>query len=174
MVNGHKREISALSLSRLESSRHAAILAVVGFWDSYEVHVYQIPAFELRCKQAVGSLPRSFLLHDFYDGSSVSHRYLLVGQGDGTATTFAFEGFYNAKDKKYHCDIKEKKDVSLGESPVVLTACSVGGKSAVLASSNRSALFVWGKDSLHHSPVLLKVSHVRSRSQCMMSLAMPS
>ncbi|KAH8114589.1 mono-functional DNA-alkylating methyl methanesulfonate N-term-domain-containing protein, partial [Phellopilus nigrolimitatus] len=139
--------ISALTISPLKPSANFASFVVLGFWSTHEVNVFALPNFELKGKPvSLPHLPRSLLLYDFGDKSSDPHPHLMVGLADGSVFSFPF-----AKGK-----LEEKKVVALGGSPVFLSSCSIDGKPAILASGTRSVLFYWTKDTLGHSPILLK------------------
>jgi DNA damage-binding protein 1 len=46
---------------------------------------------------------------------------------------------------------------SLGDLPVHFTPCRVNGKEAVFAAGSRAMVLTWQRDSIHQSPVILKV-----------------
>ncbi|KAI5118862.1 hypothetical protein M0805_005306 [Coniferiporia weirii] len=146
-VPGKVHEISALSISPIRGGSPYASFVVLGFWASHEVKTFKLPDFEqMEVPIILPHLPRSLLLYEFGDERTESHPYLVVGLANGLVAYLPF-----TKGK-----FGEKKIVALGESPVFLSVCVVNGQPAILASGTRSVLFFWFKDSLSHSPVLLK------------------
>jgi len=93
-------------------------------------------------------LPRSLLIVDFEEGKSTSRRYLVVGQATGRVVAIPFV------DKAL--DLTDKRIITLGDSPVLLTKCCVEGRPTVLATGSRSTLLSWKKDGIFFSPLLLK------------------
>ncbi len=65
-------------------------------------------------------LPRSLLIVDFEEGKSTSRRYLVVGQATGRVVAIPFV------DKAL--DLTDKRIITLGDSPVLLTKCCVEGR----------------------------------------------
>ncbi len=146
------REISAIAFSRAKPSSFYAVRLAVGFWDDFGVQIYSIP--QLACVARTGEmtgLPRSLLIVDFEEGKSTSRRYLVVGQATGRVVAIPFV------DKAL--DLTDKRIITLGDSPVLLTKCCVEGRPTVLATGSRSTLLSWKKDGIFFSPLLLKVCY---------------
>jgi DNA damage-binding protein 1 len=53
-------------------------------------------------------------------------------------------------------EFRDEKIVSLGDSPISLTACEVDGRQTVFACGNRVSILCWEKKRLHYSSLLLK------------------
>ncbi|EJC97967.1 uncharacterized protein FOMMEDRAFT_162310 [Fomitiporia mediterranea MF3/22] len=147
--DGSSSEISALSISPMKRGANFSSFVALGFWSSHEVKVLRLPTFEQidAVPVVMPHLPRSLLLCDFSEEESKPHRYLMVGLANGTVVSmpFAEKGV-----------LGEKKFFGLGGAPVSLSRCEVNDKPAVFASGARSALFYRSKDTLSHSPVLIK------------------
>ncbi|KAJ7714198.1 mono-functional DNA-alkylating methyl methanesulfonate N-term-domain-containing protein [Mycena metata] len=142
--------VSALSCMPLDSSQNAAELIVVAYWQTNDIEILRQVDGKLTsvCKtQPLSAVVRSLLLYDFGAGRD-SHPHLLAGLGDGSFVSFTWD---------------EQKGVlgkpnlaSLGNLPVTLTPCVVDGKRALFAAGSRAMVLLWERDSIHHSPVILK------------------
>lgn len=147
---GETLEASALAFVPPKTGKFASDCIITGFWETREVKAYTLPALELKKEYSASfpCFPNSVVLHDFGDDVARPLMHLLVGLADGSLHSFSVteEG------------LGERKVVSLGDLPISLVRCKVDGLSTVLATGTRASLFFWKKDTLHHSPVLVKVS----------------
>ncbi|KIL67911.1 hypothetical protein M378DRAFT_185481 [Amanita muscaria Koide BX008] len=146
-------EISAVSCTPIDFTRFFTPHIVVSYWGKNAIEIFAIanPTLNSLYKEhQLPSLVRSLLLYNFgTDPSSKGNDYqpyLLVGLSDGSLVTFIW------RDK----ELQEKKLVSLGHAPIILTPCTVEGKRAVLAAGSRATLVSFDKKRLQFSPVSLK------------------
>lgn len=159
---GETLEASALAFVPPKTGRFASDCIILGFWETREIKAYSLPTLELRKEFSVSfpCLPNSVVLHDFGDDIARPLMHLVVGLADGSLHSFSVteEG------------LGERKVVSLGDLPISLVRCRVDGLSTVLAAGTRASLFFWKKDTLHHSPVLVKVSADVATSRSLLTL----
>lgn len=100
---------------------------------------------------SLNALPRSLLLYNF--GSSTQkkdpdyHPHLLVGLADGKVVSFTF------RDR----ELDDQQTFSLGDLPVSLNPCQVENRKAIFAYGSRSSILFWERETIQHSPVILKV-----------------
>jgi DNA damage-binding protein 1 len=147
-------EISAVSCTPLNPSKNFTNYIAASFWGSNRVKLYSPESnFLFICETpSLLALPRSLLLHNF--GQSTGHKepdyhpHLLVGLTDGTAVSYAFR----------NKELVDQNVFSLGDLPVLLSACQVDSRKTVFACGSRSSILFWEKEMLRHSPVILKVS----------------
>lgn len=167
-------EISAISCTPLNPTRAFTQFIVVSYWVCNTIEVFSVTESGFKSIYSSSSLPSlvtSLLLHNFgseQDSKGLDyHPYLLAGLSDGSVATFSWQGQ----------QLKDRKIISLGHAPVsliVYTAAlgssgnsSVGsGKDGsdvktVLAFGNRAIVFSHERNRLVHSPILLKVRHLR-------------
>lgn len=98
------------------------------------------------------ALPRSLLFHNFgHDNSSKGedyHPHLLVGLGDGTLVSYSFR----AK------ALGDERLISLGDIPLSFSVCPGGDRTSLIACGSRTSVLFWGRETLRHTPVTLKVA----------------
>lgn len=142
-------EASALAFVQPKTGKFASDCIILGFWETREIKAYSLPSLELRKEFSVAfpHFPNSVVLHDFGDDVTRPLMHLLVGLADGSLHSFPVS----------EQGLGERKVVSVGDLPISLVRCRVDGLSTVLATGTRASLFFWKKDTLHHSPVLVKV-----------------
>jgi DNA damage-binding protein 1 len=146
-------EISALSCTPLNPSKNFTNYIVASFWGSNCVKLFS-PESNLIviCESpAHSALPRSLLLQNFGQGTSAKdpdyYPHLLVGLTDGTVVSYIF------KNK----ELVDRIIFSLGDLPVFLSPCQVDSRKAVFAYGSRASVLFWERETLRHSPVILKV-----------------
>lgn len=151
--DGFATEISAVSCTPINPSRNFTNYIVASFWGSNCVKLFS-PESNLTviCESPnLLALPRSLLLHNFGQSSNTKdpdyHPHLLAGLTDGTVVSYAF------KNK----ELVDQSIFSLGDLPVLLNACQVDSRKTVFACGSRASILFWEKDTLRHSPVILKV-----------------
>lgn len=150
-------EISAISCTPLNPSKNFTNHIAVSFWGSNQVKlfspkdgglsvIYQSPALR--------ALPRSLLFYNFgKDTSSKAldyHPHLVVGLADGTVVSYSWR----------NNELFDPKTISLGDTPVFLNTCQVDGRKALFACGSRASILFWDKETLRHSPVILKACKV--------------
>ena len=149
-------EIAAISCSPINHSDPFSRYVVVGFWVPHRVEILSLISKNDHLGRVcdpvhVPSLPRSLLLLGFVPPhaptSSEYLSHLLIGLGDGTLVSYSYQ------DQQ----LRDKKTMSLGHSPVSLVRGQVDGRSTVLALGTTAAMLFWGKERLQRSPILLKV-----------------
>ena len=140
-------EVSALRFGRLHGTGSHAKHIIVGFWDEFQVQVYTVSDLTpVGTPVTLSNLPRSLVMVDL-KGNSDS-LFVVVGQGDGIVVAVPFS--------KVGLHVADKKISSLGDSPVHLSTCVVGGRNTVIANGTRCSMVSW-KSSLEFTPILLKV-----------------
>ncbi|KAJ7043868.1 mono-functional DNA-alkylating methyl methanesulfonate N-term-domain-containing protein [Mycena alexandri] len=143
-------QVSALSCMPLDSSQNASELIVVAYWQTNDIEILRQVDGNLTsvCKtQSLSAVVRSLLLYDFGVDCD-SHPHLLAGLADGSFVSFTWDEEKGA--------LGEPNLASLGNLPVSLTPCVVDGKRALFAAGSRAMVLLWERDSIHHSPVILK------------------
>jgi DNA damage-binding protein 1 len=151
--DGFASEISAVSCTPPNSSKNFTNYIAVSFWGSNCVKLFS-PESNLTviCETpSLPALPRSLLLHNFGQSTRTKdpdyHPYLLVGLTDGTVVSFAFQ----------NKELVDQNIFSLGELPVFLSPCQVDSRKTVITCGSRASILFWERETLHHSPVILKV-----------------
>ncbi|KAJ7163276.1 mono-functional DNA-alkylating methyl methanesulfonate N-term-domain-containing protein [Mycena filopes] len=143
-------QVSALSCTPLDSKKSASDLLLVAYWQTNDIEILrQVDGkFISICRtQPLSAVVRSVLLYDF--GSDCdSHPHLLAGLGDGSFVSFTWD--------EENGTLGKPNLTSLGNLPVSLTPCVVDGKRALFAAGSRAMVLLWERDSIHHSPVILK------------------
>lgn len=142
-----------MSISSLKPQQAYSRHLSVAYWGSNVIEILDVTAdlHTIVRSLPLPSLVRSILLYNFGSDTSSKgseyHPYLLAGLADGSIATMSFKGG----------QLTDLKTISLGQFPVHLTACLADGKRAVLAASNRAAIFFVDKGRLLSSPIMLKV-----------------
>ncbi|EIN12704.1 hypothetical protein PUNSTDRAFT_97523 [Punctularia strigosozonata HHB-11173 SS5] len=146
-------DISAVSCLPLNPGNLISAFIAVGFWGSNNVMILcqkgNILELELQT-DPLPALPRSLLLYNF--GTSFGkkdpnyHAHLLIGLADGSLVSYAYA----------RKELKDKKVVPLGASPVSLVPCEANGKKAIFCCGTRAAVVYWDRDRLQNAPALLK------------------
>ncbi|KAJ7645598.1 mono-functional DNA-alkylating methyl methanesulfonate N-term-domain-containing protein [Mycena polygramma] len=146
-------EVSALSCIPVGTSSD---YLAVAYWKTNDIEILrQVPGkgssgrtFELVCRtNPLGAVVRSLLLYDF-GTSDDSHPYLVAGLGDGSLVTFAWN--------EQQGTLGKPSLASLGALPVCFTPYTVGAKNVLFAAGSRAMVLSWERDSIRHSPVILK------------------
>jgi DNA damage-binding protein 1 len=146
-------EISAVSCTPLNPSRNFTHYIATSFWGSNCVKLFSPESNLTRiCETpSLPALPRSLLLHNFGQSTSTKdsdyHPHLLVGLTDGTVVSYAFE----------NKELVDQSIFSLGDLPVFLSVCQVDSRKTVFACGSRTSILFWERETLLHSPVILKV-----------------
>ncbi|KAK7048153.1 CPSF-A domain-containing protein [Favolaschia claudopus] len=145
--------VSALSCTPPDpNSKEPAPFVVVAYWKSNKIEIFQTAEshFVSVCKRdtSLHAVVRSLLPYDFGTAGD-PHPYLLAGFGDGSFASFA----WNEQSKRLD---DEPNLTSLGKLPVHFTPCRVKGKDVLFAGGSRAMVLTWQRDSIHHSPVILK------------------
>ncbi|KAJ7935407.1 CPSF A subunit region-domain-containing protein, partial [Mycena leptocephala] len=148
----HHGEVSALSCTPLDTSSDASEFVVVAYWQTNYIeilHQVQGDFVSVYKTKPLGAVVRSLLLYDF-GSTGDSHPYLLAGLGDGSFLSFP----WNEQQRT----LGDPTLTSLGDLPVCFTPCSVDKKKgkALFAAGTRAMVLLWQRDSIHHSPVILK------------------
>jgi DNA damage-binding protein 1 len=168
-------EIAAISISPIDQTQQKSQYVIVSYWDTNEVAVFAHKRGYNFLKEVIRtgslhSLPRSLLLYNF--GSSQRPRkkdtrltsgylpYLLLGMADGSLTSYTFDDVQKiGKEDQY--SIGDKKTVSLGTTPVSLTAMEPNDSSsaarAVCACGSHASFFFYNQGRLQQAPVLVNV-----------------
>ncbi|KAF8650163.1 hypothetical protein AX16_005397 [Volvariella volvacea WC 439] len=151
-------EISAVSCMPLDPKKPFASLIPVAYWGSniIEVILLDRTGFVSVCKSApLPAVVRSLTLFSFGAAEDAvqntgnhnqSNPHLVAGLADGSIVTFAW------KDKQ----LKDRKIVSLGHTPVALAPCMVEGNRAIFAAGYRAMMLSWDRKRLRYSPIMLK------------------
>jgi DNA damage-binding protein 1 len=146
-------EISAVSCTPLNPSKNFTNYIAASFWGSNRVKLFSPEsALTVICEtRSLPALPRSLLLHNFGQSTSTKdpdyHPYLLVGLTDGTVVSYAF----------MNKELVDQNFFSLGDLPVSLNPCQVDSRKTVFACGSRASILFWERETLRHSPVILKV-----------------
>lgn len=153
MGDNSASEISAISCTPLNPSKNFTNYIAVSFWGSNQVKLFSPKGGSLSviCQtSALRALPRSLLLYNFgKDANSKApdyHPHLLIGLADGTAISYSWR----------NNELSDPKTIPLGDVPVFLNAYQVDGRKALFACGSRASILFWDRDTLRHSPVILK------------------
>jgi hypothetical protein len=172
------KEISAISITPIDRTHHKSRYIVVSCWETNEVAILVHNDQSMTTVLKTGpheSFPRSLLLYNFgldkrpkkKSGESDYLPYLLIGMADGTLTSYAFEAQSTETPKVKKYSLKDKKTVSLGTTPVNLTAVEFDDRPAVCACGSRASFLFHSQGRLQQAPVLVNVcriySHRKSR-----------
>ncbi|KAJ6584701.1 CPSF A subunit region-domain-containing protein [Mycena capillaripes] len=142
----HNREVSALSCTPLDRAGGPSEFIVVAYWKTNEIEIIHQVEGNFKSvyrTKPLGAVVRSLSPYDFD-----SHPYLFAGLGDGSFVSFAWN--------EQQQTLGEPNVTSLGNLPVHFTPCSVDNKRALFAAGSRAMVLSWERDSIHHSPVILK------------------
>ena len=151
--SGSIPEISAISMIRPDQSDYFAKYVAIGLWEPHELHICKLNSLEFVGDPIfLKSFPRSMISQNFGTQRDPCVQ-LLVGQGDGTLTSFSLL-------KKGH--LGARKVMHIGRSPLQLSMCLVHDHPAVLAAGDWSSVIYWEKDSLQQSSVPIKVRPIKS------------
>ena len=106
-------------------------------------------------------MPRSLHFQSYNEPISSPRFQLLVGQGDGRLLSFQF--------KHLEEKLEGPRMMALGDKPIQITPCVVGGSEMMIANGDRSIILFWKDEALKHTPILLKVGsrHSISVSLCL-------
>jgi DNA damage-binding protein 1 len=145
-------EIACVNINPVaqEENPQIAQFCAVGLWTEISVRLLRLPSLEEVRKELLGGeiIPRSVLFTTF-EGV----HYLLVALGDGHVFTFTFDLATGA--------LSNRKKVSLGTQPVVLSKFRSKGQIHVFACSDRPTVIYSHNKKLLYSNVNLKeVSYV--------------
>ena len=156
---GNIGEISTVSCTPQDPSKYFSNYVTVSYWGKNEIEVFVLDRqgfVSVSKSPPLPALVRSAILYNFGSDASTKgadyHPHILAGLADGSVVYFAW------KDKQ----LKDRKTISLGHSPVSLTVCEVDGKRAVFAAGNRATVLSWEKKRVHTSPIMLKVPNLYS------------
>lgn len=148
-------EISAISCTPLNPTRAFSQNIVVSYWETNSIEIFTVAESGFKSVHKSPPLPSlvtSLLLYNFgLDNSpkgSNHHPYLLAGLSDGSVATFTY----------HEQQLKDRKIITLGHTPVNLFPCTVDGTRTLLAAGNRAVVFAFERNRLVHSPILLKVN----------------
>ncbi|CAK4097320.1 unnamed protein product [Aphanomyces euteiches] len=138
-VNEHGRHWEAQNLSTTR--------CIVGLWSELSVSIVSLPTLAIESSVLLGGevLPRSLLSVRFQDKP-----YLLVGMGDGTLLTYTMDG----------SGLHDKKKVSLGAQPILLSPFRSKDVMNVFASSDRPTVIYAQHGKLVFSNVNVKQVNV--------------
>lgn len=147
-------EISAISCTPLNPTRAFSQNVVVSYWESNNVEIFTVAESGFKSVHKSSPLPSlvtSLLLYNFGSDNSPKgsnhHPYLLAGLSDGSVAIFTY----------HEQQLKDRKIVTLGHTPVNLFPCKVDGARTLLAVGDRAVVFAFERNRLVHSPILLKV-----------------
>ncbi|KAG6831954.1 hypothetical protein H0H92_006555 [Tricholoma furcatifolium] len=146
---GSLPEICAISCLPLDPEKKFASHIVVSYWETKTIEVFSIDARGLVSNAITPSLPavaRSVMLYNFTSQGDSPRQYLFAGLVNGSVAYFTW------KDKQ----INDRKILSLGNTPVSLSACQINGQRTVFAAGGRATIFSWEKKRLHNSPIMLR------------------
>lgn len=152
-------EISAVSCTPLNPSKS---YIAASFWGSNCVKLFSPEAnLDRICEpHSLPALPRSLLLHNFGQSTNTRdhdyHPHLLVGLTDGTIVSYALK----SENEGSKLQLVDQNIFSLGDLPVFLSACQVDSRRTVFACGSRASILFWEKETLRHSPVILKVFRI--------------
>ncbi|EGG23107.1 UV-damaged DNA binding protein1 [Cavenderia fasciculata] len=138
-------EISCLDISSFQVGERSKI-CVVGLWTDISLRILSLPTLEQVHKENLGGevIPRSVLMIAF-EGIN----YLLCSLGDGHLFNFIVDTINNT--------LHERKKVSLGNQPIILSKFQLKGTVNVFASSDRPTVIYSSNRKLLYSVVNLKV-----------------
>eukprot|EP00026_Physarum_polycephalum_P001286 Phypoly_transcript_01287.p1 GENE.Phypoly_transcript_01287~~Phypoly_transcript_01287.p1 ORF type:complete len:1113 (+),score=155.47 Phypoly_transcript_01287:258-3341(+) len=139
-----ENDISCLDISPLGDKTSASV-CTVGLWTDISVRVLKLPDLSQVSKELLGGeiIPRSILFATF-DGLD----YLLCALGDGHLFTFNFDAATNT--------LSERKKLSLGTQPILLSKFKSKNAVHVFASSDRPTVIYSNNKKLLYSNVNLK------------------
>lgn len=131
-------------------------------------------------EHAHASLPVSVMLYNFGAPKSSRKRtapasgpeeeneprqYLLIGHADGSITSYVYakHEFKNEgqSTKLVRVELKEKKHMVMGTTPISLTAVEMEGRKAICAAGSRAAFVFYSQGRLQQAPILVEVSFLR-------------
>jgi DNA damage-binding protein 1 len=158
-------EISAISCTPMNPSKNFTNYIAVSFWGSNQVKLFSPQdGLSVICQApALQALPRSLLFYNFGNNTSSKapdyHPHLLIGLADGTVVSYSWR----------NNELSDSKTISLGDIPVFLNVCQVDGRKALFACGSRASILFWDKETLRHSPVILKACKVSHRTVLLIS-----
>lgn len=98
------------------------------------------------------ALPRSLIFYNFGRDTKPNapdyHPHLLVGLGDGNVVSYSLR----------NNELVDQKIISLGDLPVFLSTCLVDNRKVLFACGSRASILFWDRETLRHSPVILKAN----------------
>eukprot|EP00741_Cyanophora_paradoxa_P005067 tig00000851_g4909.t1 len=145
-----EHEIACVNVNPLGDSEARAPFVAVGMWTDHTLRVYSLPDLALRAKEPLGgeTLPRSVLFAAF-EGAP----YLLCALGDGHLFNFLLDPATG--------QLSERKKVSLGTQPILLSTFRSKSTTHVFAASDRPTVIYSSNRKLLYSNVNLKeVTHM--------------
>src|ERR1041384_7256892 len=120
-------EIACMSINPLDPIHpESSSIVAVGLWTVVGVQVLRLPSLEIIADQPLegASMTRSVLISTFEN-----NHYLLAALGDGQLFHFILDPTTGR--------LSERKQLSLGTQPVMLTSFTSNGLSHVFAASDR-------------------------------------
>ncbi|RHY28438.1 hypothetical protein DYB32_005979 [Aphanomyces invadans] len=132
-----------------ETQALATTRCVVGLWSDLSVSLYHLPDLRLETTVLLGGdvLPRSLLSIRFHD-----QPYVLVGMGDGTLYTYVLDMDASTA----AVTLTNKKKISLGAQPILLSAFRSKDVTHVFAASDRPTVLYSQHGKLLFSNVNVK------------------
>jgi len=153
----------------LNPSKNFTHYIAASFWGSNRVKLFSPQAkLDHICEtRSLPALPRCLVLHNFGQSTNPKdhdyHPHLLVGLTDGTVVSYAM------KSENEGLKLVNQNIFSLGDLPVFLSACQVDSRKTVFACGSRASILFWERETLRHSPVILKVYRILTRIHCFWS-----
>ncbi|KAK9711909.1 DNA damage-binding protein 1a [Basidiobolus ranarum] len=139
-------EIACLDINPINpASPHSSNFCVVGLWTEISVNVLRLPDLQIVSKQNLGGeiIPRSTLMAEF-EGIN----YLFIALGDGHMFSFLLD--------THTGEITNRKRLTLGTQPIVLTPFKSNGASHIFCSSDRPIIIYSRNQKLGFSNVNIK------------------
>ncbi|CAG8461735.1 4837_t:CDS:10 [Gigaspora rosea] len=139
-------EIACMSINPLDPIHpESSSIVAIGLWTVVGVQVLRLPTLEIIADQPLegASMTRSVLLSTFEN-----NHYLLAALGDGQLFHFILDPTTGR--------LSERKQLSLGTQPVMLTSFTSNGLSHVFAASDRPTVIYSSNKKLLYSNVNTK------------------
>ncbi|CAG8510042.1 5511_t:CDS:10 [Dentiscutata heterogama] len=139
-------EIACMSINPLDPIHpESSSIVAVGLWTVVGVQVLRLPSLEIIADQPLegASMTRSVLISTFEN-----NHYLLAALGDGQLFHFILDPTTGR--------LSERKQLSLGTQPVMLTSFTSNGLSHVFAASDRPTVIYSSNKKLLYSNVNTK------------------
>ncbi|CAG8674264.1 11574_t:CDS:10, partial [Dentiscutata erythropus] len=139
-------EIACMSINPLDPIHpESSSIVAIGLWTVVGVQVLRLPSLEIIADQPLegASMTRSVLLSTFEN-----NHYLLAALGDGQLFHFILDPTTGR--------LSERKQLSLGTQPVMLTSFTSNGLSHVFAASDRPTVIYSSNKKLLYSNVNTK------------------
>jgi len=141
-------EISCVTVSNLKAENSKSQFCAVGLWN-FNLLIFTLPSLELVITEPLSGhiIPRSLLFTSF-EGNA----YFFCGLGDGHLVHYTLN-IHQETNKLTLCD---RRHVTLGTQPILLTTFTVNNLTYIFASSDRPTIIYYQNYKILYSNVNLR------------------